>query len=1242
MADTTVDKVKIEIEASAKKAGDSIDKLIEVLKKLQEAAGKIETDKLTSLNNSIANLSANAKDLPKASVFNRLAKGIERLCQIDTSSISAVTNAINGLANSVAALNASGIKDMRIKVRTENATADLSTYDATGSEEAQNALDGTKESLEEVAGAEETAGQSTTTLAERLAALQAKWRDIENSFTANEIISGAIYKMNSAIINGFSRMVSSAKGTLESLKSNVSFAMHRISANMQYAAYSMKDVFPKIGAAIKDAFTHPVSTAIGGIKSLVEMGGRVKNALGNINFSGILAGLVRVGQIAGGIVKSGLQACANGMKAIANGAKTAASKTAAATKGMLKVAVAAKLSNSFFGKMASVVKKSGVALSSLSKRLQSVARLFTFMLLRKAITALFEGLGEAFKHLAQKSEGFNTKISELMSACKNFQHQVAALAGPLLDIFGPALTKIINLLSTATAYINQFLSALSGKSFFTSAKKQNVDYAASLDSVGKAAEEVKDATTGIDELNIISQKDDKNGGGADALEDCYEQLAVNQKILDSVQNLKKLFTELFQPMKQAWEDYGQGVIDGFQYAVSSCKKLVVDMAKTWKEVWLNGSGYETCKNILLLLENMLKWIGDIATAWDLAWQVKGTAYVQSVFDELNAVLSLIYTISESFRNAFNSGSGQEAIEHIYQIITDLNNTIANIANRFREAWKAAGIGDAIAQSIFDIINLILGSVEKISGSTEKWAKSLNLGPLLKSINNLLEKTKPLVEKIGDALSWVWENVILPLGKWAIETALPEVIDGVAVAFEALDAVLEALKPAFKWIWDHMLVPLANWTGGTIVDIIDGITEAFEGISEVFKKISDGEDWGEIGKYIWEGLIDGIENVGEWVWEKLGEIFGGIVDFVKDLLGIHSPSTVFADIGKNTMDGFVGGIESKKEAAKDPINKWAENVINWFTGGDGEGNIFEKFKTFGGDIVSGFREKVGNTYATTKNNITTWAEKVKSWYTNSGFGGINSTTFTNYATSIIDGFKTKVGNYYIVAKDNITTWASKVKSWFTDEGGVSMSGFYNIASDVVTGFKNGIGALYSTCKDTIGTWGASIVSWFKEKLKVQSPSRVFKEIGQFTVAGFNAGIDDSGDSTAAHMRNWLEKFNDFQADITAKVNVKEVMGNYTPKYDTGITSASIERTVRQEINSEGRVRATLENGSGFTSALEDVLDRTISQKLSVIENYTKIQAEKKETTNVYVGDREVAKSVDKQRRDNGFSFTPVTV
>ena len=78
MADTALDDVRIEIDASADKAKESINKLIGNLEALQEATGNIHTERLTALCHAIRGLSENMKELPKASDFNRLAKGIEK------------------------------------------------------------------------------------------------------------------------------------------------------------------------------------------------------------------------------------------------------------------------------------------------------------------------------------------------------------------------------------------------------------------------------------------------------------------------------------------------------------------------------------------------------------------------------------------------------------------------------------------------------------------------------------------------------------------------------------------------------------------------------------------------------------------------------------------------------------------------------------------------------------------------------------------------------------------------------------------------------------------------------------------------------------------------------------------------------------------------------------------------------------------------------------------------------------
>ena len=57
-----------------------------------------------------------------------------------------------------------------------------------------------------------------------------------------------------------------------------------------------------------------------------------------------------------------------------------------------------------------------------------------------------------------------------------------------------------------------------------------------------------------------------------------------------------------------------------------------------------------------------------------------------------------------------------------------------------------------------------------------------------------------------------------------------------------------------------------------------------------------------------GFWNGISEMGGWIANKVSDFFGGIVDNVKALLGIHSPSTVFAEIGGNMAAGVGVGFD----------------------------------------------------------------------------------------------------------------------------------------------------------------------------------------------------------------------------------------------------------------------------------------------------------------------------------------------
>jgi phage-related protein len=75
---------------------------------------------------------------------------------------------------------------------------------------------------------------------------------------------------------------------------------------------------------------------------------------------------------------------------------------------------------------------------------------------------------------------------------------------------------------------------------------------------------------------------------------------------------------------------------------------------------------------------------------------------------------------------------------------------------------------------------------------------------------------------------------------------------------------------------------------------------------------------KIGKDIVLGIWEGIKSLVGWLEEKIGDFVGGIVDNVKGVLGIHSPSRVFAGIGKNMALGIGAGWDSEYNGIRQGI------------------------------------------------------------------------------------------------------------------------------------------------------------------------------------------------------------------------------------------------------------------------------------------------------------------------------------
>ncbi len=61
-------------------------------------------------------------------------------------------------------------------------------------------------------------------------------------------------------------------------------------------------------------------------------------------------------------------------------------------------------------------------------------------------------------------------------------------------------------------------------------------------------------------------------------------------------------------------------------------------------------------------------------------------------------------------------------------------------------------------------------------------------------------------------------------------------------------------------------------------------------------------------------------MGQWIKDKVSGFFGGIVDGVKGLLGINSPSRVFMGIGDNMALGLGEGFENEMSTVEKRMEK----------------------------------------------------------------------------------------------------------------------------------------------------------------------------------------------------------------------------------------------------------------------------------------------------------------------------------
>ena len=146
--------------------------------------------------------------------------------------------------------------------------------------------------------------------------------------------------------------------------------------------------------------------------------------------------------------------------------------------------------------------------------------------------------------------------------------------------------------------------------------------------------------------------------------------------------------------------------------------------------------------------------------------------------------------------------------------------------------------------------------------------------------------------------------------------------------EMVDVIVDKLIDNLPKLIDGGIRLIAALANGLIRAIPNLVSKIPQIISSIVKGLISGiPAILDVGKNIVEGIWNGIKSMGSWVSGKVKDFFGGIVGGVKDFLGIHSPSKVFAGIGGFMAEGLGEGFDDQFKSVKKDI----ENSMDFDAG-----------------------------------------------------------------------------------------------------------------------------------------------------------------------------------------------------------------------------------------------------------------------------------------------------------------------
>lgn len=515
--------------------------------------------------------------------------------------------------------------------------------------------------------------------------------------------------------------------------------------------------------------------------------------------------------------------------------------------------------------------------------------------------------------------GIGTAIVKGISASLNEGGALQQSMGGIETLFKDSASKVQdyakNAYKNAGVSANEYMEQVTS---FSASLLQSLD--------GDTAKAAEYANTAMEDM---SDNANKFGTDIESIQNAYQGFAKqNYTMLD---NLKLGYGGTKEEMERLLEDAEK--LSGQKYDISNLSDVYQAIHVIQEDLGVTGTTAKEAATTFTGSFGMMK-----AAAQDFLASLTGVSD-----EEGNAILN----IEESLTNLISS---------VGTFVTgNLVPMVANIVTAFPKTIVDMWLehGDEATQSAVDWLtkmaqgfvlgmpNLLAQALPMIVQFTAKLRE--NAGQL---ITAGLEMLKSLAQGFANSLPVLIQNIpqvitnicgiindnapkILSTGIQIIGTLIMGIIQAIPTLVASIPQIVQAIVSVITaGGWNTLGSNIVQWLGSGISALASLPSQIFSGIVDIAKStLTAGGSWYEVGANVIRGIVGGLKANVSAIVDTMKSIASSALDTVKDFLGIHSPSRVFADeIGAFIPSGIAMGITANASDLQNAMTEVSELAL----------------------------------------------------------------------------------------------------------------------------------------------------------------------------------------------------------------------------------------------------------------------------------------------------------------------------